>query len=275
MINFDEFAELERRGWADPAVAASYADQFALASEQVAPVLARAVAAARGCKALDLCSGHGIVARALRRVGAVVTGLDFSAAMNDLARRLVPDAEFVEGDATDLPFGDDSFDAVTIGFGVPHVPDPHRMLCEAARVLKPGGRISLSAWKGDGADSAFAWLTAAVARHGAGDIALPPGPDAHAFADGCLAAEALTRAGFVDIARQEVGSHWVLDSPETVFDIFDRGTVRVAALLGSQSKRQREAIRAEIANRVRDHNGDAGGPWRVPIPAVVTSARLS
>jgi SAM-dependent methyltransferase len=50
------------------------------------------------------------------------------------------------GDAHALPFDDGSFDAVTFGFCLHHIPDPERALAEARRVLRRGGRLAFSVW---------------------------------------------------------------------------------------------------------------------------------
>ena len=126
---------IEGRLWAEPGVAGAYASWFSKASDMVVPHLVSAVAAGSDTDALDLCCGHGNVSAGLVATGARVTGLDFSAAMLGLARAGVPGARFVDGDAIQLSFPDASFDAVTIGFGMPHVPDPPRVLAEARRVL--------------------------------------------------------------------------------------------------------------------------------------------
>jgi demethylmenaquinone methyltransferase/2-methoxy-6-polyprenyl-1,4-benzoquinol methylase len=73
-----------------------------------------------------------------------VVAADFSEGMLEVGRRRHagnPRIEFVHADATDLPFDDDSFDAVTISFGLRNVVEPKKGLDELLRVLKPGGRI--------------------------------------------------------------------------------------------------------------------------------------
>ena len=114
-----------------------------------------------GQNALDACCGTGDLAFELARAvgpdGRVV-GCDFSEAMLELAREKEEAAriggaasngtgggsapvEFEWADALDLPYGDGSFDAVTVGFGVRNLADLEAGLRELARVLRPGGRL--------------------------------------------------------------------------------------------------------------------------------------
>jgi demethylmenaquinone methyltransferase/2-methoxy-6-polyprenyl-1,4-benzoquinol methylase len=101
-----------------------------------------------GSDALDICCGTGDLALALRRrIGpdGRVVGSDFSEPMLELARRKSGEeglpVEFGWADALELPYGDESFDAVTIGFGARNLADLDRGLAEMARVLRPGGRV--------------------------------------------------------------------------------------------------------------------------------------
>jgi demethylmenaquinone methyltransferase/2-methoxy-6-polyprenyl-1,4-benzoquinol methylase len=102
-----------------------------------------------GDSALDLCCGTGDLALELRtRVGASgrVVGADFSERMLELANekaaeRGLADVTFEWADALELPYSDDSFDAVTVGFGVRNLADLDAGIGEMARVLKPGGRL--------------------------------------------------------------------------------------------------------------------------------------
>ncbi len=105
---------------------------------------ARLTQAHSGDTALDLCCGTGKLARELVPLvtpGGRVIGIDFSAAMLDIARRLEPDVEFVLGDASALPYPDRSIGAITIGFGLRNLVDRAGALREMVRVLRPGGRL--------------------------------------------------------------------------------------------------------------------------------------
>ena len=102
-------------------------------------------------RALDVCCGTGDISFLLAEAGAEhVTGLDFSANMLEQARKRqrshrdpagAERIEFVQGDALALPFEDDSFDVVTVSFGVRNVEDLALAFREFARVGRPGARI--------------------------------------------------------------------------------------------------------------------------------------
>jgi demethylmenaquinone methyltransferase / 2-methoxy-6-polyprenyl-1,4-benzoquinol methylase len=109
-----------------------------------------------GGRALDVATGTGDLAFELgHRVatGGSVLGVDFSEAMLELAREkaarrtLVTSSpvevsiEFAHANAMSLPFGDDEFDAATVGFGARNFSDLRQGLAEMTRVVKPGGRV--------------------------------------------------------------------------------------------------------------------------------------
>ena len=95
-----------------------------------------------GDSVLDACCGTGDLAIAAERQGGFVTGLDFSPAMLERARRKSETIEWVEGDLLALPFDDGSFDSATVGFGVRNVLELEDALAELHRVLRPGGRLA-------------------------------------------------------------------------------------------------------------------------------------
>jgi len=96
-----------------------------------------------GDRVLDACCGTGDLALAAEREGGYVTGLDFSPAMLERARRKSSTIAWVEGDMLALPFEDGAFDAATVGFGVRNVADLEQAVRELRRVLRPGGRLAI------------------------------------------------------------------------------------------------------------------------------------
>jgi len=107
-----------------------------------------------GRRALDVCCGTGDLALTLARRGADTIGLDFTPSMLEVAAArgrmsgsrgglpaggAVP--QFVLGDAQHLPFGDNLFDIVTVGYGLRNLASWESGLAEMARVARPGGRL--------------------------------------------------------------------------------------------------------------------------------------
>ena len=104
-----------------------------------------------GEKLLDLAGGTGDIAfRFLKNApGSLVTVCDINPAMLEVGKKRAIDhgilsgIKWVEGNAETLPFPDNSFDAVTISFGLRNVTHIDKALCDIFRVLKPGGRFSV------------------------------------------------------------------------------------------------------------------------------------
>lgn len=106
-------------------------------------VVVDAVGAEPGQRVLDLAAGTGTSAEPYADAGIEVVACDFSLGMLQVGKRRRPDIDFVAGDATNLPFADNSFDAATISFGLRNVSEPKKALAEMLRVTKPGGRLVL------------------------------------------------------------------------------------------------------------------------------------
>ncbi|KUK48964.1 MAG: Methyltransferase type 11 [Actinobacteria bacterium 66_15] len=96
-------------------------------------------------RALDVATGGGHVALALARSGADVDACDITPEMLEAAGRLLADndctATFAVAEAASLPYPDAMFDIVTCRIAAHHFPDAQAFFTEAARVLKPGGRL--------------------------------------------------------------------------------------------------------------------------------------
>jgi SAM-dependent methyltransferase len=271
LTEFAAFAQAERTGWTDAERASGYVDLFAAASDQVIAPLLDAAGARTGQMALDLCCGQGNVAAALISRGCNVVGADFSPAMLELARRRLTDAAFMTADAQDLPFPDGAFDVVVSNVGICHVPDQPRALAEARRVLRRGGRFAMTVWCGPDLSPSYELVYRTIKTHGAPGITAPPGPDFHQFANRKIAHELLSNAGFSNIDMSIVESGWTLSTPDGLFQIFARGTVRAAMLLSRQPPEHLAAIRSALSDEVRRRF--ASGPqWRVPTMAALLSA---
>ena len=110
------------------------------------PEMLRLAGDVAGLRVLDAGCGSGILAEALRDKGAVVSGFDLSPIMVDLARgRLGEDADVRIADlGAPLPYPDDAFDLVVSSLALHYVEDWDAALAEVRRVLRPGGRLTLS-----------------------------------------------------------------------------------------------------------------------------------
>lgn len=103
--------------------------------------LVRAVAAVPGERVLDIAAGTGTSTEPFVDAGVHAVPADFSMGMLRVGKRQRPRLAFTAADAMHLPFADDSFDAVTMSYGLRNVADPAQALAEFLRVTRPGGRV--------------------------------------------------------------------------------------------------------------------------------------
>lgn len=101
----------------------------------------RAVAAVAGERVLDIAAGTGTSTEPFVAAGVHAVPADFSLGMLRVGKRARPALAFTAADAMHLPFADDSFDAVTMSYGLRNVADPAQALSEFLRVTRPGGRV--------------------------------------------------------------------------------------------------------------------------------------
>jgi ubiquinone/menaquinone biosynthesis C-methylase UbiE len=261
------FRDLEKSGWEN--AVADYDEAFArLTAQSIGPLL-DAVRAAPGAHLLDLACGPGYVAAQAAARGAMVLGLDFSAAMVALARRRHPRLEFREGDAQALDLPDAAFDALTMNFGLLHLDRPELALAEAARVLRPGGRCGFTVWAAPPQTQAYRIVLGAIEAHGRIDVPLPPGPPFFRYSDAAVARQALHDAGLVDAAVAIVPQIWRFARPAELFQAMLTGTVRTAALLRAQAPQALARIRAQIEAEAAAFAGVDG--IAIPMPSVLIS----
>lgn len=92
---------------------------------------------------LDECTGTGDIAGYISQISPYlnITGIDFSTEMLEIARKRFPKITFLEGDCTHLPFANNSFDIVTMSFGLRNIENYNQAIKESFRVLEDGGEL--------------------------------------------------------------------------------------------------------------------------------------
>lgn len=167
----------------------------------VAPVVADAVEPVAGQPALDLACGTGNEALELARRGAEVTGFDGAPRLLGVAGERAAaenlEASWVQGDLTELPFDDDSFEIVTSVFGLIFTSSPQDSAAQIGRVLRPQGRIAFTSWIEEGLFQHMQEMSkAAVASHFG--QAPPEGEDApFAWGDEASVRELFSESGLM------------------------------------------------------------------------------
>lgn len=257
MASMPTFKELERTGWQDRA--SSYDGRVGLRTRTAAGRLLDAVGCGPGTVLLDVCCGPGYSAGEAAARGASATGVDLADNMIGEARTRFPAATFTPGDAEALPFGDAAFDAVVCSFGLLHLPEPERAISEAFRVLRPGGTYAWTVWCNGMEKAPMSTIAQrAIAAHGTLDVPLPPAPPRELFASESVAHATLEKHGFHAPRSEEIALEFRAESLDEVWDWYDKGTVRTAALLHLQTAEALAAIKAAILEGARAYAGPDG-----------------
>lgn len=136
----------------------SIAPFFSMKRQSLWPPMESFLKEVSPCRILDLGCGTGRVMIAGIRLGSRMTGFDISGGQLEMAERNLHNAglhegyELVRGDLEDLPFADETFDAVLMIASLHHIPTRKgriMALSEAQRVLKDRGRLQVSVWSWD------------------------------------------------------------------------------------------------------------------------------
>jgi SAM-dependent methyltransferase len=126
---------------------------------EVGERIVRRIGVQPGEDVLDVACGTGNAAIRAAQAGGTVVGVDLTPELFEAGRREAAAAgveiEWVQGDAEELPYADESFDVVLSTFGCMFAPRHAVTAHELARMLRPGGRLAVASWTPDGAMGEF------------------------------------------------------------------------------------------------------------------------
>ena len=243
--------------------------------EPYAVDLARRVALRRPARVLEIAAGTGVVTRRLASVLPPTTAIvatDLNQPMLDQAAAIgtARAVEWRQADAMQLPFPDESFDAVVCQFGVMFFPDRARAYAEARRVLRAGGLFAFNAWDRIEENEFAETVTRALAGLFADDPPRFLARTPHGYHDTSAITRDLERGGFgrspelvTLVARSRAAS------PEIPAVAYCQGTPLRAEIEARGAARLAEATdRAAAALAIRFGEGEVDGKIQAHVVAV-------
>ena len=265
----DDFARFEQEGW--QRVADKYDSVWSSLTRQFIPSLLGDAGVSAGMLALDVACGPGYVSAAAKRLGAIPTGTDFSEKMVAIAKRMLPEIRFTQGDAQDLPFEDGIFDRVLMNFGLLHVSHPEKACAEACRVLKRGGKFGFTVWAGPEQNPGAKIVNDAVEAYANLDVGLPEGPPKYLYGKREECRQVLERVGFdgASMSYETRTVEWHHPHAGYYFEAERNAGVRTAGILARQSPETLRAIQSTIEAAVRPYAKGSG--FAIPKAAYIVA----
>ena len=270
MSRGDQIRDGQRETWAG--LSAGWEKWDSIIMDQLGPVgtaMIERLEIADDQQHLDIASGTGepglTVAMLAPRGHVVLT--DLAAEMLDIAARRANAQEISNFEtrvcsADDLPFGDATFDSVSVRFGYMFFPDVAKATAEFVRVLKPGGRLCSSVWVKPEENP---W-TAVVMQAIAAEVVLaPPDPDGpnmfRCAAPGYVSA-LYEAGGLRDVAEWDVDIELVTRSPTQYWEMISEHVSLAVAALHQVDELARERIARSVIAKVSAYEHD--GKVRIP-----------
>ncbi len=233
----DAFTRFEHEGW--ERVADKYDSVWSSLTRQFIPYLIDIGQIVPGMSVLDVACGPGYVSGALRKIGAMPTGIDFSKKM--------------------------------INFGLLHLSHPEQACVEAFRVLKSGGKFGFTVWAGPEENPGAKIVNDAIEAHADLNVQLPEGPPHYPYGEKKECQNVLARAGFDgnSMIYETRSVQWHLPTATYFFEAERDAAVRTAGLLARQSPATLDAIRSAIEEAVRRYA--RGEEFVIPMAAHVVA----
>jgi SAM-dependent methyltransferase len=225
---------------------------------------------------LDIAAGTGepglTIATMLQDGKVIITDLSedmLAIAKEHAALRGITNIETIACDVCEMPFADNSFDAISCRFGFMFFPDMQLAANEMARVLKPGGRIATSVWN---VPEKNFWVTAMMGTINKNMELQPPPPGAPGMfrcAKPGLMKEIFEKAGFKNITEKEVPTKLNSGTTDTYWNMMTEIGAPIVAALSKADDAMRQKIKQEVFELVNQKYPDTVA---IDASAIVISA---
>jgi len=182
--------------------------------------------------------------------------------------------DFVEGSAESLPFSENTFDSIVCNFGILHFFNPSLFLRESYRVLRPGGKVSFSAWAPPTRTEGFNIALGSITEAGNPNVeGLPEGPNFFDYGDSEQAMAVLREIGFQNAKSTELSEmKWNnVNNGAVLYDVLLNGTSRTREVLLGQTTEEANAIQSLMAEKYNSVTDCGKRP--LFMPALVTSGQ--
>ena len=272
MPGADEIREGQRATWAG--LSAGWEKWDSVIMDQLGPVttaILDSLDIADDQQHLDIAAGTGepglTVARLAPRGHVVLT--DLAPQMLDIAARRadvqgITNFETRVCSADALPFGDATFDSVSVRFGYMFLPDVAAATTEFARVLKPGGRLCSSVWVRPEENPWTSVAMQAIAKEAVLPPPDPDGPNMFRCAAPGYVSDLYEAAGLHDVAEWDVGVELVTRSPGQYWEMLSEHVSLAVAALAQVDAAARERIANDVIAKVRAYEADG----KVSVPGL-------
>lgn len=212
---------------------------------------------------LDIASGTGepglTIASKIPNGKVFITDLAeemVNIAAGNAKKRGIKNIETRVCDVTEMPFDDNTFDAISCRFGFMFFPDMHKAAKEIYRVLKPGGRIATSVWN---VPEKNFWVTAIMGTI-KNNMELPPvlpgTPGMFRCAKDDIMKEVFNHAGFKNYSEKEINGKLNAGTTDTYWNMMTEIGAPIVAALSKADEKTNAKIKSEVYKTVNDKYPD-------------------